>query len=335
MRNAKFLGFLFFLLIANLQFAAGQACFFNKVVIWGHKLNTHTHSYIHYGYYKAFKRLGYETRWLDDYDDVTGIDFSNTLFLTEGQVDQKIPLRTDCYYILHNCDLNKYFKSVNHKKIIKLFVYLKCCEYGDNLKMQDYVWYNLIDQSIHMPWATDLLPDEIDANKQLVDTDSLQRQAVFIGSCAGYDAYGNLNEIELFKKACFEQKFSFIGMGGYGNSTGFIGINSNIMLIKESYLAPAIQSKYQCDFGYIPCRIFKNISYGKLGITNNKYVYDLFKQKIVYNKDCYQLFFDAYHRMQTITQDELFEQINFVRDHHTYLNRINDLLRFLTMVEGY
>ena len=29
---------------------------FDKIIIWGHKLHTHTHSYIHYGFYKAFKR---------------------------------------------------------------------------------------------------------------------------------------------------------------------------------------------------------------------------------------------------------------------------------------
>jgi Lrp/AsnC family transcriptional regulator for asnA, asnC and gidA len=31
-----------------------------KVVIWGHKLHSHTHSYIHNGFYIAFKHLGYD-----------------------------------------------------------------------------------------------------------------------------------------------------------------------------------------------------------------------------------------------------------------------------------
>jgi len=30
----------------------------NKIIIWGHKLHSHTHSYIHSGYYEAFKKLG-------------------------------------------------------------------------------------------------------------------------------------------------------------------------------------------------------------------------------------------------------------------------------------
>ena len=38
----------------------------HRFVIWGYPLHTHTHSYIHYGFYKALKSLGYDVRWFDD-----------------------------------------------------------------------------------------------------------------------------------------------------------------------------------------------------------------------------------------------------------------------------
>jgi hypothetical protein len=60
-----------------------------KVVLWGHKLHTHTHSYIHFAFHKAFKHLGYDTYWFDNNDDVSGFDFFGSLFITEGQVDSK------------------------------------------------------------------------------------------------------------------------------------------------------------------------------------------------------------------------------------------------------
>lgn len=48
---------------------------FMKVVIWGFPLHTHTHSYIHYRWYKGFNHLGHETYWFDtnypkDFDSV-------------------------------------------------------------------------------------------------------------------------------------------------------------------------------------------------------------------------------------------------------------------------
>lgn len=307
--------------------------FFQKVVIWGHKLHTHTHSYIHYGYYKAFSHLGYETKWLDENDDITEIDFSNTLFLTEGQVDKGIPLRKDCFYVVHNCDLNKYFEVVDQSRIINLCVYLKPCEYMGNKKMDDYVFYNLQDRSIHMPWATDLLPHEIEENKinlRSSQLNQLSKSVVFVGSCDGTDVYGNRTEIETFKNICINEGFNFICVGGYGNfPSGFIGNNSNISLTKEAYLAPAIQSRYQCAFGYIPCRIFKNISYGKLGITNSKIVWEFFGKKIVYNADLRQLFYDAKLAMERDSVPEILSQMQFVQNKHTYLNRIESLINFI------
>src|SRR5438067_1726131 len=75
----------------------------NKVIIWGYKLHSHTHSYIHYGYDKAFRHLGFETYWLDDSDKTDHIDFAGSLFFTMGaDANRNMPLRDDCYYILHN-----------------------------------------------------------------------------------------------------------------------------------------------------------------------------------------------------------------------------------------
>ena len=77
-----------------------------KVVLWGHNIHngsTHTHSWIHYAFVKAFKYLGIDTYWHDDTTDQTSFDYSNCFFITEGQVCDNIPLREDCLYVLHNC----------------------------------------------------------------------------------------------------------------------------------------------------------------------------------------------------------------------------------------
>ncbi len=75
-----------------------------QVVIWGHKLHSHTHSYVHEAFYKAFKHLGYTTHWLDNSDDISKIDFQHTLFITEHQVDARMPLRNDCFYVNLNSE---------------------------------------------------------------------------------------------------------------------------------------------------------------------------------------------------------------------------------------
>ena len=110
-----------------------------KIVIWGHKLHSHTHSYIHYGYWRAADYLGHEVYWYDDKDNVYDEDFSNSIFITEHQVCKNIPLRKDCKYFIHNSD--EPFKYERRQKYAGYKVYnfvhdSKHWHYGDSYVYQ-------------------------------------------------------------------------------------------------------------------------------------------------------------------------------------------------------
>ena len=77
--------------------------------------------------------------------------------------------------------------------------------------------------------------------------------------------------------------------------------------------------------GYIPCRIFKNISYGQVGATNSKAVFDLFEEGMVYCPDTYELFGAAQANMDNWDLIEF--QMNEVKEHHTFINRCQSLLK--------
>lgn len=298
---------------------------FSKVVLWGHKLHSHTHSYIHYAFHKAFKSLGYDTYWFDANDDVRNVDFSNSLFITEGQVDRNIPLRDDCRYILHNCDQAKYKPLFEKKNCMILQVYTHDVLSRDVTKIEDCLYIENNAPVLYMPWATDLLPDEIDAIKKTIPTIKREHKIYFVGSYMG-GGFDNRAQYDALNRACQELGVSF-------EQVRNVSAEENIDLIQRSFIAPTLQGKWQCDVGYIPCRIFKNISYGQPGITNSKTVYELFNKKIVYNSDPYQLVYDAKKQSDTMLLDDLYEQMNFVRDHHTYLNRISRLLDFLHSIK--
>ncbi|MDR3646176.1 MAG: hypothetical protein P4L22_01395 [Candidatus Babeliales bacterium] len=296
---------------------------FSKIVIWGHKLYSHTHSFIHYGFYNAFKHMGYNTFWLDETDDLSNFDFSNSLFITESQADKNLPIADDCYYILHNCDFKKYEHLYNNNQCILLQVYTNDCLKYKLERLEPFVYANYQEKIICMPWATDLLPDEINEIKKNVPTMLHTNQVNFIGTVGG-GVHGNENEINPFVKACSENNINFNALNNCKTSA-----LDNIKLIQKSYMAPALQGKWQCDNGYIPCRIFKNVSYGQYPITNSKAVSELFNNKIVYNSDTYQLFYDAQKKLNNLNLQELYDAMDFVRDNHTYINRINTLLNFI------
>ena len=96
-------------------------------------------------------------------------------------------------------------------------------------------------------------------------------------------------------------------------------------MYQKSYLSPDIRHQHHIDVGYIPCRVFKNISYGNLGMTNSKAVFDFFDQDIAYHEDPYELFYVG-QRLRT-NYDKLKKMIRLVKSNHTYVNRIQSLLK--------
>jgi hypothetical protein len=79
------------------------------------------------------------------------------------------------------------------------------------------------------------------------------------------------------------------------------------------------------DWGYIPCRVMKNISYGQLGMTNSKAVYEFFEGMVIYNEDSKQLFYDGVSKMND--HEFIKNQMMLVKENHTYINRALDLIK--------
>jgi len=299
-----------------------------KVVIWGHKLHSHTHSYIHFAFHRAFKHLGYDTYWFDDSDDVSKFDFAGSLFLTEGQVDRNMPLRDDCFYILHNVDQGKYKSSsiLRQNQVLVIQVFTKDCYKRGDPEIKHpcfhFAEYENNYPVLYFPWATDLLPHEIQANIDEFDKNDATTNDVYFIGCQT----PQLMPVHTF---CHRNGLNFKVIGGFANNN--VDTTTNQQLIRQSIIAPAIQTTWQVDVGYVPCRIFKNISYGKMGITNSEVVYNLFEKKIIYHPDINQaLQMGLAFERNTVPEErknKVIELMNTVMENHTYLNRVEMILQ--------
>lgn len=293
-----------------------------QVVIWGHKLHTHTHSYIHNAFFKTFTHLGYKTIWLDNNDKINNIDLSRTIFLTEGQVDNNIPIREDCYYILHNCNMDKY-RTIPKRNTLVINVFTKDVMKRNHTKIGDFIYYNQsINNTEHsilyMPWATDLLPEEINNNILNLYNIKIKNEINFVGM--------GTPEWDIVKEFCNINNITYNSIGGFQNN---IDVLSNQTLIQQSLVAPAIQTKWQVDNGYIPCRIFKNISYGKMGVTNSETVFELFRKSIIYHPNinkCLKIAIAFENKNNEYKKSVLVPLMCYVREKHTYINRIQTIL---------
>lgn len=307
----------------------------SKIIIWGHPLHSHTHSYIHNGFYIAFKELGHNTFWFDDNNIPINFDFANTLFITEHQVDNKIPKRNDCLYFVHFLEKHKY-DGLDSSNLIDL----KCSfrdmnrikKETENIKFtaitdKNIEFYSVIHNQLtyFTLWATDLLPKQINNNINNL-SDILKKRTkniYFVGQLT--------NVWKEFNTLCNKNNIPFIKYGATFNINDpkSLSIDNNQDLIQKTYIAPALQDQLQIDDEYIPCRIFKNISYGRMGSTNSKKVYELFDKKVIYDNDSNKLIQKTINFEKNYDLETIKHLMEYVKDNHTYVQRIETLKLFI------
>ena len=312
--------------------------------------SSHTHRYIHEAVYKTFVHLAaadnsIQSFWCDDVDhnflysqEANYLIFSSPHY----EVDTCLPIKENMYYILHfnkntvatNKPITRYNSLLQSHKAVKWVEFRYKPGPAKNIHVLDesgVQWYNSDDNSLHMPWATNIFPEQVDENiKKISQAAQVVRSSgvVFVGSVWAR----NVDAIKTIKDTCKELNIIF-------NSIRISDEDEHSRLIRESYIAPAIQgighissdSKF-----YIPCRIFKNISFGSLAITNNIGVYNLFsKYLIIYDADIKILLKKSLKYQDDNINDysnykkELIRTMIYVRDNHTFINRLNSCVRYL------
>jgi hypothetical protein len=322
-----------------------------RVIIWGHF--TGTHSYIHGAYYKAFKYMNYDTYWIDNISELGNIDLSGTLFLTEGHAQNGMPVRKDCYYILHHVDNFKFLEV--GAKIINLCNYLhNTLKEGQNWnypdknengiltsypveKINEHVYYDRHNLALYQPWATDLLPNEIPESP--IDFNEDIKEINYIGSI--WDE--NREQITPMIKECYDKEIIVNIYGWLSQPFEYSNVRHKTVcgvtteenakeLIKSSLFYPEVRGNHHINLGYIPCRLFKNISYGCIPCTNSYAAYEFFEKLIPYSNNT-QDFIEIsinYLKNRNIDNDKYL--MNKVKTQHTYVNRAEEILNYFDVL---
>lgn len=243
---------------------------FKRIIIWGLKRKYNTFRYIYSAFYKTAIKMGYEVLWLEDIKNNAKYIRPGDLILTADPVgkmvaekfnfeDYNLPVRDDVYYCLHN--VKDVFKDKLCKdNYINLEVYRDGNFFSNNIeKWRPATYFDKETRTLHQPWGTDLLANEF--KKPVFNNNKF---VFWVGSIWNdKQNHGNINEIAELKKTLKKNNLRFI-------HARFVPNFINMLLIRLARIAPAIAGKTQVEENYMPCRMFKNISYGQLGITNVK-----------------------------------------------------------------
>ena len=190
---------------------------------------------------------------------------------------------------------------------------------------------NLNYEVLYTMWATDLLPNEFHYNKVDDIIQNCEKKIKYVGSIGA----GNSKDLIKFAEECKNNGIQFLFSDPWKNPLSF---DLNLKSSQESIISPDIRGSgdpnklnengtHHKYIGYIPCRIFKNISYGCLGITNSKYVYELLDKLVIYDDDESKLLYLGLK--ERVNKELILKQMDLVKEKHTYINRANDIINIV------
>lgn len=338
---------------------------YKKVIIWGFPLHTHTHSYIHAMWAKVFSTgFGKNTYWFHDGyfpPPSQGDIYENCIFITEGYADNNIPINDTSVYFVHNAINPEKYIHKNARLIEIRFNVIEIRDVNNNFNLNDGTHENIIHLSpetkyekldsnkdldigkrgetitkmnyecIYLYWATDLLPHEF--NFEEVSRKNVGSVVNYVGSP------GNSINYRIFREVCISRNIVWNHVDPWRTPVSF---EKNMELMKQSILCPDFRpigtiedvkkygiknGKNHLEIGYLPCRVLKAISYGKIGITDSVHVKNILKEHVVYDPNMRTLFEMAISEKSNT--EKIISAMKYVQENHTYVQRARDLIRAL------
>lgn len=231
----------------------------NSLVVWGGQEDLSSHRWIHRAYHETARKIGIRTKWLPNAPESNYLIEAGDTVLSADIFGDHLRPHKHVNYVLHNFSADHpVMQQTDPEHILRLQVWTHDA-FGE--EWDDCRQYSVEGRILFQPWGTDLLAEEF------MDPvfNPLSRTAVFVGAVwtqehQGADL-GNTQSIETLRNVLREYGLTF-------QHRTQVSVAENIDAVREARLAPAIAGGWQVEHGYLPCRLFKNVSYGTLGFTN-------------------------------------------------------------------
>ena len=286
------------------------------LVIWGLRRKYDTYRYIHAGFAAAGERLGWKVDWVDDSPSNQEVVTAASLVVGVNLAQRFMPEVAGAHYVIHNNERSEFADLIARGFGINLQTWTFECP-GEPMSGQQAIRFNSATRTLFEPWGTSLPVGQW--SKPNV---SSNRFVFWVGSIWDNDLnQGNKLVIKDFTKSLHTRNFRFLHLW---RTPEFL----HRRLIQLSGLRPAICGKWQTDHGYIPCRAFKNLSFGALPITNNRAINVALGASIPCHSDMGALV-DDYLAMSTA---EILHRTKQAQNNLAWFTYESNLLRFRDLV---
>ena len=229
---------------------------YSRYVFWGHLGTGADFTHIYRAWSKTLERLGAEVVWVHD-DPASVPAVTPGSWVTAMDTAAKhLPVIPGVDYVLHNFSLADRVEPGHH---LNIQVYTDAVVLEGN--PQPFGRLSFFDRDARLlvePWGCDLMRHEFLPPVW----PEASRTVYWVGSIWNNEAdQGNEDAIEAMRQHLTSVGLTFVQRRCDTDE-------ENAELVRASRIAPAIAGRWQARVNYLPCRVFKNIAYGQLGITN-------------------------------------------------------------------
>lgn len=237
-----------------------------RVVIWGLRtIFNDTFYFIHKGLYETLKKLSIPVLWVDDKKSNADLLREGDLVYAVDRAYQHLPIRLDVKYCLHNIG-GEFVDRLDGAQFVTLQV-LTVDRFDEGLQnfrpldslLRGAASYDPLGNVLYQSWGTPILAQDFMAPINF----PLKKSEYFVGTIWDNDlGQGNIRVIAEYEKLLLEHKIQFKCVKG---APEFI----NPIYVRHSAIGASIVGDWQREHGYTPCRLFKAVSYGRIGAINS------------------------------------------------------------------
>jgi len=291
---------------------------YKSVVVWGLKSPTNScQRHVHRHIYETAIKIGCKSLWCDDTVKNNDLILNGSLIISSVESTKNLKYKNQNQYAaFHTGPSVPGFLNFIHLRV-----------YGDSnidpvVHWNSTTMFNKEGHMLSLSFGTDLLPEEflppIFCPSSIVN---------WVGSVwQDENGHGNLAQMVEFEKCLKNRNLEF-------KTYRQLSDKENSERVRESRIAPQISGQFQTA-AMMPCRIWKNISYGQLGATTSAKSVEIFGEDIIYSPVIEEVIDRALSIGPKEYKEMTLRQQEIVAKEHTYLDWFSHVARALDEIDA-
>lgn len=237
-----------------------------RIVIWGlRSVYTDSYRFVQGGFYLTLKKLGIPTLWVDDSLASAQEILPGDLIFAANRAMQFLPVVQGVKYCLHNAD-SEFLEKFNKRNCVRLqvltqerFASTEQKKLGVNPLLEGAANYDGAVNVLYQSWGAPLLASEFFKPMEL----EYKKSEYFVGTIWENElGQGNSKVIPHYQSELQKLGIQFLHVQGAPELI-------NPLYVRHSAVGASIVGNWQREVGYTPCRLFKAVSFGRLGLINS------------------------------------------------------------------